>query len=365
MTIDEDLYDPWARPDLGRPQRTEDLITRDGKGMPRLWLPDGSRQWSYSRPSSWGGKVEDTKNLNLWYTRVIVEAYLDHGDQSRTLRARRAALGPWEENKDAHDELNKEAKKTVTFADQDGTALHAMTERNDLGLDVTPPDESLADLQEWRRLTSDFTIVELPDGRPGVEVFVAMDYEHPTLKTAWGKPYAVRLAGTFDRLWRYPAEPCPQCKRVNYIGDLKSGKASSFDWAAAKTSVQEAIYSRGMIYRPNADDTAATRAPLPDVCQHRAITLSLPSGTGQGRTLWTDISGGFDVAVDLVARVQQHRNRKNWMVDFTPLPDIRRLIDESTTQAEVQALWRRHPGPHWDEELVAYASARVEQIGAK
>ena len=363
----EDRPNPWDRP-----PRVEDEIPRHKNprdGRPRIWLPNGAEMRYYSRPSSWGKKAEDTKNLSLWDVRVKVSGMLDFGPQSRTLQIERAALGPSEADqgsKQKHNELYEKAKDIVESAARVGTALHAITERWDHGLEVLPPEEFKADLEEWKRLTRNFEIVEMPDGRPGIEVFVAFDQLRPGFDgshwTHW-----VRLAGTFDRLWRY--KPCDvvtdgkKCGRRNYVGDLKSGKASSLVYNGGSYGVQEAVYAHGEQYIPHPDGSGATRNPLPDVCPHRAITLSLPSGTGHGEAIWTNIAAGYETAVDLIPQIVAHRRRKDWYSTFTPAEDPWTLIDRAQSVDDLNAVWSKFGGNKelWtadDGALTRYASAR-------
>jgi hypothetical protein len=360
-----------------RPPRVEDVIPRHANPKdkrPRIWLPNGEAMKYYSRPSSWGKKAEDTKTLSDWDVRVKMSGMLDYGNQSEALQLERSALGPSEADqgsKQKHNALYEQAKDIVETAARVGTAWHTITERWDLGLPVNPPPKFKAFLEEWKRLTQHFEIVEMPDGRPGVEVFVAFDQLRPGYDgshwTHW-----VRLAGTFDRLWRY--KPCDviddvtgrKCGRRNYIGDLKTGKESSLKYNGGSYSVQEGVYAYGDQYVPWDDGKGATRTPLPDVCRHRAITLSLPSGTGQGEVIWTNIAAGYETAVDLIPRIVEHRRRKDWYSVFAPVEDPWTAIDRAHTEKDLNAVWQRHPYKElWAADngaLTQYATARKALI---
>jgi hypothetical protein len=375
------LDDPWDNGQapsqvngFERPHRVEDDIPvhrnpRDGR--PLIWLPDGSKAIHYSRPSSWGKKVEDTTNLSKWETRVTVSGYLDFGDQSRALRAERAALGPSEataESKKAHSDLNERAKGLVSSADRVGTAVHTITERDDLGLPVHGGDDFQADLEEWRRLTKEFQIIEMPDGRPGVECFVALDHPRYTpdgdpVLNRYGHHDHVRLAGTFDRLVRY--KPCEVCGRRVYVLDLKTGKNSSISYNGLSWAVQFAIYGNAVQYLPHADGQGATRLEIPDVCPHKGIAVALPAGTGRGQVYWVNIGQGFHIGTHLVPLVKDARGMKNWIQPFAPTPDLRRMIDACRTAEEVRQLWYRYPSDEWvadNNALIAYATARRTAI---
>jgi hypothetical protein len=349
------LPDPYDAPNpYGRPPRIEDAIERHPNpkdGRPRVWLPDNSGQWYYSRPSSWGKKAEDTKNLSAWYTRLVVEGFLS--ERGRTLRLEWAGTDP--ADKDRRNRLCDDAKDIGDESARVGTALHALTERHDLGLPVSPPDEFKPDLEAWKRITDVFEIVTMPSGRPAVEVFVALDYDHPERR------YPIRLAGTFDRLWRY--KPCPQCGCRNYVGDLKSGKV---EFGKQTIAVQEGIYANAQEYIPLADGTGAVRHPLPDVCRHRGVVINLPAGTGRAEAIWFDIAWGYDMAVNLIPQIVAYRNQKNVALPFVPSPDVWAEIEKATHPDEVRDLWRRFPGEHWtenDNALTKFAGERIVALG--
>lgn len=349
------LADPYDRHDPhGRPPRIEDQIERHPNpkdGRPRVWLPDGSKQWYYSRPSSWGKKGEDTKNLSEWFARMVADGLLS--ERGRVLRLEWASTDP--ADRDRRNALCEEAKSLGDESARVGTALHALTERHDLGLPVNPPDEFRADLEAWKRATENFEIVTMASGRPGVEVFVALDYPHPDRK------YPIRLAGTFDRLWRY--KPCAICGCRNYIGDLKSGK---IQFGRQTIAVQEGIYANAKEYVPHAGDTGADRHDLPDVCLHRGIVLNLPAGTGEAEVLWFDIAWGYERAVNLIPEIVAFRNHKNVALPFVPTPDVWAEVERAKTDTEVRALWARYPGPHWQENdhaLTKFAGERIIALG--
>lgn len=357
------LADPYEKPNPhGRPERPEDLLERHvNDGRPRVWLPDGSAQWYYSRPSSWGKKGEDTTNLSKWNTRTSVAGFLDYGTMSRTLRLEWAGTDP--ADKDRRNELCEQAKNLGDESARVGTALHAITERHDLGMSVPTSTDFADDLQAWVDATKHFEIVEMPSGRPGVEVFVALDYRIPDDEVPPGTREFkrwVRLAGTFDRLWRY--KPCPVCGRRNYIGDLKSGKV---EFGQQSIAVQEGVYANAKEYIPTAD--GAMRNDMPEVCPHRGVVVNLPAGSGRAQVIWFDIAKGYDWAVRLIPQIIRFRNTKNISVPFTPTPDLWALVERAETPEEVRALWMQYPGvPDWterDSALTKFAGERIVALG--
>jgi hypothetical protein len=388
--MSQDLYDPYESKNAGgdgthsassvtatvngfeRPPRVEDMIPRhpgENDGRPKIWLPDGSKMLYYGRPSSRGKKIEDTRNLSAWEVRVILSAFLDYGDQSEALQIERSALGPSEtstESKRAHDKLYQRAKEMVSTASRVGTALHTITERYDLGLPVIPPAKFKADLEEWKRLTEHFEIATMPDGRPGVECFVAFDQPRfdpngEPILNRWGYHDHVRLAGTFDRLWRY--KPCDICGCQYYVGDLKSGKNESVQYNGGSWGVQEGVYAWSDQYVPAANGLSARRYPIPDVCKHLAITLSLPAGSGHGEAVWTNIVGGHKATMGLIPEVMTHRNEsKKWLKPFIPSPNLWAEVDRCGTPDEIRSLFRKYPTDEWkanDNALIQHASSII------
>lgn len=360
------LRDPAEREDPDRPLRTEDLIPRHGGNKrPKIWLPDGSKMEYYGRPSGWGQDADNGDRLKAWEVRITVSGYLDYGEQSKSLRLQRSVLPPPGEDKGRHDALNARAKRLAFWADENGSAVHKMSEKYDLGIPFNCIPEYEGDLEEWVRMTRFMQIVDLPTGQPGVECFVVLDAPRldeygQIVRDERGDPVMVRLAGTFDRLLRYI--PCTICGRSNYIADLKTSAPTGLQFAQRKSGIQLGTYSRSKLYVPWSDGRGADRYTMPDVCQHRGILISLPAGTGKGSMHWIDIARGYERAVRLIPQIKDHQSENDWMVEFTPVPDMRMQIDSAQSHAEVQALWRQYPGPHWTENdgaLTIYASNRI------
>lgn len=365
------LLNPEDREDPDRPLRTEDLIPRHGAhDTPKIWLPDGSGMEYYGRPSGWGADADNGELLKNWEVRKVVQGYLDTGQQGMTLRLERSVLAPPDEDKGGHDELNQRAKKLVFDEDRQGSMKHKMTEKYDLGISFNVVDEYDYVLREWVRLTRYMTIVDLPNGKPGVECFVAMDQQRldmagePMFRPD-GSPVMVRLAGTFDRLFRYI--PCSICGKRNYIADLKTSGATGLLFAQRKSGIQLGAYSRAKLYDPWPDGTGADRFDLPDICLHRGMLISIPPDR-PGAMYWIDIARGFFRGVSLIPWIKEHQKETNWMQEFTPVPNIWTEIDRATDQLAVQALYRQYPGPHWNENdgaLTIYASNRIAVLNGE
>lgn len=337
---------------LIRPERTEDKVPRDTYSKPRI-LPPGMKMptsesarakvlRSYARPSDYAGLLEDKYKLERWSERMAIDGMMG----SRALRAQWVTAGA--ENlpdgtKDRRvieerDRIVKEAKKMARTDDKssEGTALHAVTERHDMGILESIPDGYEEDLSEWARLTKDFTVLD-------VECFVVEDVH--------------KCAGTFDRLVSY-WEKCGICGCSNYILDLKSGHGNKILYEGLKIAAQLALYAHGQYYNP----TTGERTPLPDVCLHRAIVVDLPFGTHQGNNRWVNIAQGWNEAVRLSTAVREIRRFSGWWLPFSPMADILPLIQAAGDREMLTLLWRQYANI-WTEDHTKAASARMEELG--
>lgn len=340
LTQTDDVFDapdPFADNDHGisRPERTEDRVPRDKNDWPRILPPDktvlkDSDLRSYARASGYGKVLENTYNIERYNERNVADGFV----QDATLRLEWSGTGP--EDRDRRNELVKEAKK-VAKADvksRTGSAVHAITERHDLGLSLKSiPEEYVPDLEAWIDKMKHFTIL-------GVENFVVED--------------TFRIAGTYDRLVYYHV-PCPICGKHNRILDLKTGR---IDFGQIGMACQLAAYAHGRSYNP-ADGSRTDQ----DVCLCRGIIVNLPAGTGQATLHWINIAQGWNVAIDLADRVKALRNKRNWMAEFTTMPDLRPLIAQAGSRDELITLFRMHEAV-WTDELTEATNRRLIEIVA-
>jgi hypothetical protein len=267
-------------------------ICRDGRGSPRIILPDGKKVLSYSRASSFGDALDDKSNLIAWSQANAVrgavtmpelaQKFIEVDDGWNTQDAK-------DKTKKVIEDLSRAGGSEVK-ADK-GTNVHNWTELLDKGHDLTDlleqiPAEHYADLMAYAWATEEFEHLL-------IERFSVLDSH--------------KVAGTPDRVTRMPGKPCPICERDTYIWDLKTGRVSF----AQKMAVQLAIYSRSELYtQVDADDTVrGFRDPLPDVCQHRGVILNLPAGSGQCDLYWIDIEAGWHAVENEIPAVKAWRKR--------------------------------------------------------
>jgi hypothetical protein len=269
-----------------------DGICRDGRGSPRIILPDGRKVLSYSRASSYGDALDDKSNLIAWSQAnalrgaiaepPLLDRFGQVDDGWVTQEAKDAA-------KRVIEDLARAGGSEVK-ADK-GTNVHAWTELLDKGHDLNTlleqiPDEHYADLMAYAWVTEDYEHLL-------IEQFCVLDTH--------------KVAGTPDRVTRMPGQKCPVCEREVYIWDLKTGRVSF----AQKMAVQLAIYSRSSLYRQVEVDGGVygNRHPLPEVCQHRGVILNLPAGSGQADLYWIDIEAGWHAVEHEIPAVKAWRKR--------------------------------------------------------
>lgn len=338
-----------------RPERTEDRVPRDTWGKPRILPVDKKMPQdpakrdkvlrSYFRPSGWAEVLEDHYKLERWNERRTVEGMM----ADKGLRAEWITAGVEEDEDgvknrvvaDLRDDIIKRAKARAGTGVKSsvGTALHAVTERHDLGLaNVNLPEEYQVDLDEWIRLTAPLKIL-------AVECFVVEDY--------------YKLAGTFDRL-AYYHEPCSNCGHRVRVVDLKSGHGDKVSYEGMKIGTQLAVYAHSQFYDP----ATGARTPIEDICLCRAIVVDLPAGSGRGVLRWVNIGQAWTEAVSLAATVREIRKKKNWWLEFVPTLDIMPLIASATSTQELNGIWSTYRSI-WTPEHTIAGNSRLEELGKK
>lgn len=233
----------------------------------------------YTRATTWAGTVDERYNLERWQQRQVAFGL----SQRQDLIARVAACRP-----DDKDELGKlcdaaiEAAKGSAGANL-GTALHAFTERIDLGEDLVVPAPWDADVAAYRATLDAAGIVIDP---VNVERIVVN--------------HTLGVAGTFDRLAEVPDLP-GGCDLA--VVDLKTGGFLSWQSIA----VQLALYARAEeLYDPVSD----TCSPMPFVNREWGVVVHLPAGTASCTLHLVDLVAGWAMA-QTCGVVREWRKRKD------------------------------------------------------
>ena len=297
-------------------------IDRDRYGRPMIVPPGGGKKVAYRRCTTFVGVLEDTYNLSRWQQRNVALGLADRPDLLLSVAAHR----------DDKDKLNRicedaaEAAKSSAAATT-GTAVHALTEIVDRGLDLPViPDGAAADLAAYRKATAGIEWLAIETG-------IVVD--------------DLKVHGTPDRIGRLPDG------RVVVL-DLKTG---SVDFGMGKIAQQLAMYSRGVFY----DHVGARRTPMPDgLDQDVAVVIHLPAGSGRCELLEVDIAAGWE-GVQIAAQVWAWRSRKGLSRPLATGFDLLGLIDLAATPDDVRALWGAHKDA-WTEAHTAAAKARIDSL---
>lgn len=265
-------------PPLERPDT--DWVRHKGTGAPRILPPPGvewrsasgktkQRHRYYTRVTTYADAISDQYNLSKWRMRRVA---LGLGQRSDYVRLA-AALTDRDEDRDALDELVEKALEAAgpNKADE-GTALHALTERVDRGEPLgNVPEEFVPDLtayevlsgelfrfvhREARTVCDDLEVAGTPDGH-------AVVGELPP--TEWG-----------------PRCDCPPT--VLRIIDTKTGSIRY----PAKMAIQLAIYAHSALYDPSTGE----RTPV-EVCPHWGVIVHLAVETGLAAPFWLDLERGW------------------------------------------------------------------------
>lgn len=224
-------------------------IKRDRWGRP-LIIPDGGGDpVAYTRASTLAKKLDDMNGLIKWkQAMTAIGVVKDREAQNRIASMLHADPEPFKTRK---GELNEAVERAFLAGGGDraassGTSIHEFTEQIDAG---NPPPPELVP-PEWGGLV-DAYIWSTADLEPlDAEMFVVVD--------------ELKVAGSFDRLWRLPDG------RV-LIGDLKTG-AHDPKYPSGVTT-QIAIYSRGRRYDPDTGE----RSPIhPDLDTSTGLLVHLP-----------------------------------------------------------------------------------------
>ena len=308
-------------------------IPRDRFGRPMIMPPGRSKKrLPYRRTTTFVGCMDDMNGLMKWQARQVA---LGMGQRNDLVLAA-AAANP-DDKKTLHDiaEKAKEAAKSSAAADI-GTALHSFTERIDRGQPLGHvPQEYQADLDAYRQATEQIEWL-------GIETFRVHD--------EW------QIAGTADRIGRFPWSPRPQ------IFDIKTG---GIDYPH-KMAMQLAMYARMTPYDIPTDTRTADPEPL-DL--NYGVIIHLPASQGRCDLYEIDIAKGWGAC--LIARqVWSWRGTRELTKLVTPEPpkpmatweshiaNARNLDDLRLIWAQAKECGQLTP------DVKALAKARSEELAA-
>lgn len=280
---------------------------RDRWGRPLIIPPEGGKVEPYTRCTRFVDVLDDKYTLQKWMQRQVAVGLSLRPDLA--LAAATAANDPANRKKeldaicsDAREAAQGSAKATI------GTALHALTERLDRGLDVgVIPAQYSAHLAAYEAATRHISPVH-------IEQIMVLD--------------EMRVAGTPDRI--VTVEGMPGC----YIADLKTG-ASTLSYGMPKVAMQLAAYAHSAIY----DVDSGRRTKISDLNLDRGLVIALDSDIAPGgrqvcRLLWVDLAVGWR-GVQLCREIWDWRKETRRMAEEDAEMPTSRAAPEAVAAIEV------------------------------
>lgn len=249
-------------------------IERDRYGRPMVMPVKGKKKVAYTRATTIANSLDDASALVAWKMRMAALGLTTRPDLLLAI----SAAG---EDKMAINAYIEEAMDAAgaSKAANIGTAIHALTERLDLGQELgVVPDQWLPDIRAYEEATKVLNKVY-------IEQFCVLD--------------KFKIAGTPDRLVEYKGEL--------FIADLKTGRIDHPN----NIAMQLAIYAHGLPY----DTATATRGSWGDVNKEKAIIVHLPAGTGACKLVFIDIAEGWK-GVQFAMKVRKWRDQKGLATQF-------------------------------------------------
>lgn len=321
---------------------------RDRWGRPLVVPPEGGKKVAYTRCTTFVGCIEDTYNLSKWQQRMVALGLASRPDLLLSVSAHR-------DDKRALDKVCEDAQEAAKAhaAATTGTALHALTERMDRGMEVgVVPEEYMADLAAYATATEALTATH-------IEQFTVLDQ--------------LRIGGTPDRVVRYNGK--------RYIADLKTG---SIDYGYLKIAAQLAVYARSRPYDVSTDERLEPHGAEVD----KGIIIHLPAGTGTCRLYWVDLLEGWN-AVRVARDVREKRSlayrdlvqpfdaapqgstisppgsgTAGLLADVANAHGLINLIRACATEDEVRALWGQHAA-EWTQDHTELAKQHIAALAAE
>lgn len=245
-------------------------ISRDRWGRPLIVPPGGGEPQPYTRTTTFIDVLDDKHALTGWAKRMVAIGLSERPDLLLAVAAHR-------DDKTRLNAIVEEALQAARggAAATTGTAIHALTERIDRGVELPPlPDTARRDLEAYRSATAGMEML-------AIEEFVVHD--------------GLKVGGTPDRIIRWQG--------VTVIGDVKT--SAELRYGIPAHSMQLALYAHSMFYDPDTHE----RTPLPDVDLERGLIIHLPAGRGVCDLVWVDIEAGWE-GVQLAAEVREWRARR-------------------------------------------------------
>lgn len=332
-------------------------VPRDTFGRYRLYFPDDEKRVpkSWQRATSFAKLCDDTAGLMKWMGRMVAKGVAT--SDALSVKAADTDL----EDKRAFDRIVEQAKQAAgaNEAADNGTAIHTLTEKNDLGIEkFSVPARFRPHLEAYRTIIASLPI-EIPAW--GIERVVVL----PELK----------VAGTFDRIVQFTADYTVQLGDREHtiragewvICDVKSNK--SLFYAQGSIAIQLALYSRARkMYNVSTEEYE----DLPEINQDVALVFHVPSDTAKPGLYAMDINAGWE-AVQLCQEVKKFRNNKKFAseleIQANPFAseednDWETRISKATSRAELSAVFKEASAAlEWTKHLEKMGKDRIRELG--
>lgn len=330
---------------IERPDGGETLIERNWQGRPYVYplgpsgLPDLSKtKHTKTRVTTFVDCLDDKSKIRDWELRLLFE-FLP-SDQGEVFVLEASTI-----NRNAPD-YRQQMKKLIENAleaagtkdsARRGTAIHALSERHDMGMtNPVIPSKYRPHLEFYKEVTQYFEMVE-------IEEFCVND--------------DLDTGGTPDRLIRYI--PCEMCGKDLYVEDLKTGRVDLY--TLLTMSMQVAVYAHSRKY----NIFTGERTPWPDICLHKGVIVHVPAPDEDprvnGKVLWINIAKGW-TAVQTAIEVRKWRSdKKNYALTFTPRVNIAGLLRAADSQKTLRSIYEVNKND-WEPYLDAIMGEMMEKL---
>lgn len=260
---------------------------KDRWGRYKIADPVSGKEKGYTRVTTIAKTMDDQGSLADWKTRMAITGLVKRPD----------LLAQASTNLDDRSRLNRLAEDAIEAAGAYGranlgTALHAITEQLDLGLNPDVLVNLRADIDAYLNGVAG---ADITMHREYIEVLLINDeYEY---------------AGTADRI-----VTLPDGRMV--IFDLKTGTDLSYSYG--NIAVQLAAYANAeWVY----DWKTGMRSPMPDIDKTVGIICHLPAGEARCDFYTVDLVAGYE-ALKMSFQVRNWRKQKGLFSPYQTPPNV-------------------------------------------
>lgn len=344
MTTSDDQQLVLGGPSRGGATKTPEGVYRDRWGryvLPTSTDPDAT--WAaHTRATTLSSAVEDRFQLEAWKRRMLA---LGLGRRPDLVTAA-ASLTSGQGDKKRLNELTEKALEAsgANAAAEQGTALHRLCERVDLGEDI-PDGPWIPDVTAYVRSMRTAGLQILPEF---VEVVLSAG-RVPGLTTGTKE----RVAGTCDRI-------VVDADGQYAIADIKTGQ--TLDYSDVSIGVQFAVYASALtMYDKNAEELVYS-LEVECVRQDVGYIIHVPAGQGRCDIYTIDLDRGWELA-RLAVEVRQTRKIKPQR--RLAYRDVDADIEAATTVDELRAIGRDSmTDGTWTDDRRARAKTRAAEMTA-